>query len=146
MFTRHTRLGLERLDDRSAPSSLVGNAVATTDWLDQTPKDDLPAYRGESDSGTNEKPVIVKFTVTVQSGNWGVFTGTVLDENPCNLTVTLTGVAQCVADGVTVTTDASGNFRFQANLRPALDCGMVYADVSDALGAAADPAEYRIDV
>lgn len=146
MFARRTRLALERLDDRNAPSSLIGNAVATTDWLGQTPKDDPPTYFGETNPGTNLKPVIVNFSVVIQTGNWGVFTGTVQDENPGNLTVTLTGAAQCVANGVTVTTDASGNFVFEAQLRPVLDGGKVYADVSDAQGLAADSASYLIVV
>jgi hypothetical protein len=143
-----TRLGLERLGDRNAPSSLVGNAVATTDWL--IPKEVSPLPAAYIAKGTppaqNQPPAFASFEVVVGSGSVGTFRGTVTDENPANLTVTLSGAPLCVQNGVTVTTDANGNFEFQGNLRTVLDCGRVYADVSDAQGLAAESAEFLLDV
>lgn len=147
MFAR-TRLGLECLDDRNAPSSLVANSVATTDWLFQPALGQLSnTHASYSNSGgQNQKPAIVGFEVVIGSGSVGTFRGRVLDENPAYLTVTLCGAPLCVSGGTTVTTDAYGNFEFQGNLRPVLDSGTVYADVTDAQGLAAETAEFVLDV
>lgn len=154
MFTRPFRLGLERLDDRNAPSSLAGNAVASTDWLPVATNDSLPDYSAASYSDPNPnpdgnlKPVIGNFRVTVEPGFQGRFSGKVVDENPAGLTVTLTGPQGCLggAAGKTVTTDAEGNFVFLGQLVTGVDCGVVSADTTDAQGAAADTAEYVLTV
>ncbi len=154
MFTRSFRLGLERLDDRNAPSSLGGNDVATADWMSATAGDSQPDYRvgGYSDPTTNQngnqQPVITNFMVTVEDGWSGRFSGKVVDENPAGLTVTLTGPQGCLGGqaGRTVTTDAEGNFVFVGQLTTGVDCGVVSADTADAHGLAADTAEYALTV
>ena len=154
MFTRPFRFGLERLDDRNAPTALAGNAVATTDWLPASLTDSLPDYSAASYGDPNPnpdgnlKPVIENFRVTVESGFMGRFSGTVVDESAAGLTVTLTGPQGCLggAAGKTVTTDAEGHFVFVGQLVTGVDCGVVSADTTDALGAAADTAEYVLTV
>lgn len=147
MFAPNVRLGLELLDCRNAPSDLGGNAVASTPWMENAAKDDeLPAYvtYEEKTLPANAAPVIVDFTVTIGVGRIGHFTGTVQDEAPGGLTVTLSGVADCVDPDVTVTTDADGKFAFEGQLRATVDSGYVYADVSDAQGVAAETAQFLL--
>jgi hypothetical protein len=147
MSALNVRLGLEVLDSRNAPSDIGGNAVASTDWMtDPTEGDKLPAYVGYSRNSppANAAPVILDFKVSVGVGNVGKYTGTVQDEAPAGLTVTLSGAQDCIDPDVTVTTDANGKFTFQGQLRPTLDVGYAYADVSDAQGAAAQTASYMV--
>lgn len=147
MSALKVRLGLEVLDRRNAPSDLGGNAVASTGWMpDTTEGDELPAYVGYSRNNppANAAPTIVDFKVTVGVGNVGQYSGKVVDEAASGLTVTLSGVQDCIDPDVTVTTDADGKFTFQGQLRPTLDTGYAYADVSDAQGLAAQTASYMV--
>jgi hypothetical protein len=156
MFARPFRLGLERLDDRNAPSSLVGNDVATADWMSATVSDSLPDYSvgnyGDPSHDPNRipannlKPEITNFLVTVENSVTGRFSGKVVDENPAGLNVTLTGPQGCLNGGQTVTTDAEGNFVFVGQLVTGVDCGVVNADAADAQGSPADRAEYDLTV
>jgi hypothetical protein len=154
MFARPYRFGLERLDDRNAPSSLGGNDVATADWLSADLNDSLPDYSVGSYGDTNPdpipvgnlKPEITNFLVTVEDTVWGRFSGKVVDENPAGLTVTLTGPQGCLNGGQTVTTDAEGNFVFVGQLVTGVDCGVVSADTADAQAMPADGAEYDLTV
>lgn len=152
MFARSFRLGVERLDDRNAPSSLAGNDVATTDWVsaagDQSQTDfSLGGYTETINLPPgNKKPVITNFVVTVETGWTGRFTGKVVDENPGGLVVTLTGQQGCLAGGRAVTTDADGNFVFLGQLVHGADCGVVSADTVDVEGLPADGAEYDLTV
>ena len=147
------RLGLELLDDRNAPSSVAGNAVATADWL-TAPKsaDWLPAYGGSFDGGTggqppaNTPPVINGFTVVLLNASVARYSGTVSDESPGGLTVHLTGAQGCLGDGRTAITDAEGFFQWDGPVRPTVDAGPAYADVSDAQGLNAERVESSLDV
>jgi hypothetical protein len=147
------RLGLERLDARNAPSSVVGNAVASADWL--PPPDatgQMPAYVGPDVGGSgaqpvpNGKPVINNFTVVLLNGGVARYSGTVSDENPAGLSVQITGAQGCLGDGRTVTTDAEGYFEWDGAVRPTVDTGLAYADVSDAQGLEATTAESYLTV
>ncbi len=142
MFTRSFRLGLERLDDRNAPSSLFGNAVATTDWM---PPSDTGSEYDTKPIG-NKPPKIVNFVVSVGTGNFGTFSGTVQDENPAGLTVHITGSQTCLQpNGVFVTTDMNGNFTFGGQLY-AGDSGIVSAVTADAEGLTSNTATYNLIV
>lgn len=140
MVSRSFRLGLERLDDRNAPSSLFGNAVASTDWMPQPDTDspiDLQPYG-------NAKPKIVGFKVVIGPGGWATFSGKVVDEAAAGMPVILNGPQSCFDPSpVALITDANGNFSFVAQLG-AGDSGIATADTTDAQGLAADTAEYNV--
>jgi hypothetical protein len=145
------RLGLELLGARNAPSSVVGNAVASADWLTAPESADwMPAYVGSYDGGTNgqppanAKPVINGFIVRAVDGGVARYSGTVSDENPAGLSVVITGTQACLGDGQTVLTDAEGHFQWDGPVQPTVDAGPCYADVSDAQGLAADRVTSRL--
>lgn len=147
------RLGLELLDDRNAPSPVAGNAVASADWLTTLESADwLPAYVGSYDGGTgaqspaNTPPVITGFSVVLLNASVARYSGTVSDESPGGLTVRLTGAQQCLGDGRTVTTNAEGFFQWDGPVRPTVDAGPAYADVSDAQGLNAERVDSTLDV
>jgi len=147
VFARSSRLSVERLDDRNAPSSLTGNDVASPSWMpDQTtpanwavvPTDPSGGQTSEL-AAANQKPQIVNFSVNVNTGGVATFSGTVRDDQSVSgLTVTLTGLQNCLTGGKTVTTDADGNFSWQAAVRPSLDAGWAFADVTDSQGLPAE--------
>ncbi len=140
MFSRSFRLGLERLDDRNAPSSF-GNAVATTDWMPQDTDSQI-----EIQPIGNAKPKITGFKVVVGAGKWGTFSGKVLDEAPGGLTVHITGPQACLQpNGVFVTTDANGDFTYGAQLF-AGESGIVSAVTADAEGQVSNTAEYNLTI
>lgn len=153
MFARSSRLALERLDDRTAPSSVVGNDVATSDWM---PNPTTPIVWGilpdggglspQGESSANQKPVIVNFRVVITAGSEATYSGTVQDENPAGLAVRLTGAQGCLGSGKTVITDANGNFTFKGAVRVMVDTGWAYADVSDAQGVPADEKDCWVDL
>jgi hypothetical protein len=147
------RLGLELLDTRNAPSSVVGNAVASADWLtDRDSFDWMPAYVGKYDAEpvtappANTKPVINNFRVQPLDGGIARYSGTVSDESPSGLSVLITGVQACLGNGQTVVTDAEGYFQWEGSVRTTVDAGPAYANVSDAQGLAADRVEYSLDI
>jgi hypothetical protein len=59
-------------------------------------------------------PTIVNFLAVQDGGNCWTFTGTVQDAYAAGLTITLGGLPEL--QGVTVTTDASGNFTYTCQL------------------------------
>lgn len=145
-------LALERLDDRNAPSSVLGNDIATADWMpDPTALPDWAFVAGSAAYGQgdasllNQKPTIVNFRVSVGNGALATYTGTVQDENAAGLIVTLTGAQGCLGSGMQVTTDANGNFTFVGAVREMEDAGWAYANVSDPQGQAADQKEFWVD-
>lgn len=147
------RLGLEMLDTRNAPSSVLGNSVASADWLADTDSSDwMPAYVGSYDvvpvttAPANTKPVINNFRVQPLDGGIARYSGTVSDESPAGLSVRITGVQACLGDGQTAVTDAEGYFEWEGSVRTTVDAGPAYADVFDAQGLAADRVEYSLDI
>ena len=168
-----TRLGLELLDLRNAPSSLTGgNAVASTDWLAASqPLGLLPALSAAATGSnqsqltvppsppsppppfppcpggdTNTKPDIQNFKVTWLVGWVGHYTGEVVDEHEEGLKVVLDGAQDCIMNSVTVTTNEWGEFHFEAQFNPVNghDNGFAYANVKDNKGVAADEERYLV--
>jgi len=155
MFARPFRLGLERLDDRNAPSSLAGNDAASSDWMPTPDNDSLPGYSlNESEESNpnptpanNQKPVITNFSISVALNLTGRFSGKVVDEHPGGLTVILTGPQGCLnGSGQSVTTDADGNFEFVGQLVHVTDSGTVTVDTADTLGLPADQVAFSLTV
>lgn len=144
MFRLSARLGLEVLDARNAPSHIGGNDVATTDWLPEPESGTTWLDYQEYADAKNQKPRIVNFTVTALPGGTLRYSGTVVDEAPGGLTVTLTGVQACLQPGgETVLTDANGNFVFDGTAAVG-DSGLAFANVSDAQGQAAVTVSYYL--
>jgi hypothetical protein len=140
-----TRLLMEVLDARNAPSNLVGNDVANTDWMTPADSDAPPPVYGDEYQGANVAPKITNFKVTVGANNVATFSGTVVDEAAAGLTVTLTGPQGCLQPGgVAVVTDANGNFSWQGTVAPTVDTGTVKATVTDPHGLTGSATYYLI--
>lgn len=144
-------LRLEALDARNAPSALVGNTPATTDWMED-PADTswLPAYVALASTppgvptpgggNDNVKPVITEFTVTINPGWVGVFSGRVTDESVNTVTVRFGGSPDCL-QSATVDVDDDGTFEFQGQLVVPGDTGTAWAEPVDAQGLVGDYVE-----
>lgn len=141
------RLALEMLGARNAPSNVVGNSVASTDWLTAPePADQLPAYSGTYDGGSggqsppNNQPVINNFRVVLINGGLARYSGTVSDESAAGMSVVITGAQACLGNGKTVTTDAEGYFQWDGPVQQTVDAGPAYADTTDPQGLEAESA------
>jgi hypothetical protein len=151
-----TRLSVQALDDRSAPSSLLateGDRQAEAAW------DEAAAYLSASGGGaysmvpvggvgdktpTNMPPVIVDFTVVRLDTGEYEFTGRVIDEAPGGLTVTFGGVPS--AAGRTATTASDGTFTLTLALQTdGTDMGTVTAVTRDAVGLWSNVAGVWVD-
>lgn len=147
------RLALERLDDRNAPSSVLGNDIATPDWMPNPTN--LPDWAFGASGNPheqhnapelNQKPKIVNFRVSVDAVLLATYSGTVEDEDAAGLTVMLTGEQGCLESGKQVITDANGNFTFTGTVREIEDAGWAYANVSDTQGQAADRKDFWVNL
>lgn len=150
------RLNVETLDPRNAPSDLVGNTPATTDWLGEPADADwLPAYVGwastspqggdEATVGVdgNAKPVITEFKLAINPGWVGVFSGKVTDESVSTVTIRFGGSPDCLQQ-VTTSVTAGGTFSFQGQLVMPGDTGTAWAEPVDAVGSVGDPWEVPV--
>jgi hypothetical protein len=151
-----TRLSVQLLDDRAAPSSLLaaeGDRQAEAAW-DETaaylsasgwPTSSMAPVGGVGDkTPTNLAPVIVDFTVVrLETGGYQ-FTGRVIDEAPGGLTVTFGGVPS--AAGQTATTASDGTFSLILTLRTdGTDMGTVTAVTRDTAGLWSNVAGVWVD-
>jgi hypothetical protein len=151
-----TRLSVQALDDRAAPSSLLatesdrqaeGAWDATAAYLSPSggPTCCLIPVGGVGDkTPTNQPPVIVDFAVVrLDTGEYR-FTGRVIDEAPGGLTVWFDGVPS--AAGRTATTNADGTFTLTLTLQSdGSDMGTVTAVTRDAAGLWSNVAGVWVD-
>lgn len=122
---RRTILGLEALDGRDQPSSLIPSA---------DPGGLSSAAFTAQGMVANEEPRIVEFTCEVVGSGLIQFTGRVIDENPGGLTVTFqSGIPEI--DGRTVVTASDGTFSISVRLpENGLNYGTVTVTTTDAEG------------
>lgn len=144
MTDSSVRLGMETLDPRNAPSSLTDTNTATTDWLGEPADTDwLPAYVAVESAqpgvpspggGTdNLSPEIHNFTLVINPGLVGVFSGRVADESVSTVTIRFGGSPQCLQEQ-TASVAADGTFSFEGQLRAIGDGGYAWAEPVDAQG------------
>ena len=140
-----TRLCVQALDDRAAPSSLLATEA---DRQDEAAWDATLAYLSPSGGPTasmspiggtgkdipiDRPPQIVDFAVARLASGQYQFTGRVIDEAPAGLTVWFSGIPS--ADGQTATTSADGAFALSLVLRTdGSDMGNVSTVTQDAAG------------
>lgn len=148
MVATTTRLFVETLDPRNAPSTLTPGNTASTDWL-AAPADTgwLPAYvapastpSGITNPGSgsdNQKPVLDEFTLQINPGLVGVFSGRVTDESVSTVTIRFGGTPDCLQEKTT-TVAADGTFTFSGQLYAPGDSGTAWAEPVDAQGLKGD--------
>lgn len=124
----YARLTLERLADRAAPSDLLHDSSDALFLLAPTPDPPLIA------PPINQPPQITSFTATETTPGLYRFAGTVADESPEGMVITLTGPQDAV-DGQTTTVHADGSFSIILQLRTdGTDAGTVQARTVDSGG------------
>ena len=144
MTVSTVRLGVETLHPRNAPSSLTDANTATTDWLGEPADTDwLPAFVAPASNppgiptpgggNDNQPPVINNFTLVINPGLVGVFSGRVTDEAVGTVTIRFGGSPQCLQEQTT-SVAADGTFWFEGQLRATGDSGTAWAEPVDAQG------------
>lgn len=135
---RRAQLSLEVLERREQPSDFFVPQPYAQD-------PNAPIYGPPEESyAANEAPAVQDFNV--QSLGYGVFilSGHVADEQPGGLTVRFGGGIEGM-DGVTVTTDANGNFSVTVTV-PAGEFGTVTATVVDSQGQTSTSVSRLVEV
>jgi hypothetical protein len=151
-----TRLSVQALDDRAAPSSLLAtedDRRAEAAWDEAAaylspsggPTASMMPVGGVGDRGpTNQPPQIVDFAVVRLDTGRYQFTGRVIDEAPGGLAVTFGGVPTAV--GQTTTTNADGTFSLTLQMQTdGSDMGTVTAVTQDVVGLWSNTAGVWVD-
>lgn len=144
-----TRLAVQTLDDRAAPSSLLAHEDnqqteaawdATVSYLSST----MEPIEGTGKVADNLPPEIVDFTVVRLSTGQYQITGRVIDEAPGGLVVTFGGVPS--AEGQAATTNADGTFSLTLTMQTdGSDTGNVSAVTQDSAGLSSNVATTWVD-
>ena len=147
-----TRLGVEWLDGRNAPSSLVGAGEEPQDTLawsasfgpvsDPIPARDIHPPLG--DPAINEAPRIENYTVEQIGAGLYKITGRVVDESPAGLVISFGGVPS--AEGQSATVQSDGSFEHVLELKTdGSDSGLLTAVTSDSAGQTSNLAAYYVN-
>lgn len=151
-----TRLSVQVLDDRTAPSSLL---AAEDDPQDEAARAATATYLSSSNeptgtmtseegtgvlAPTNLPPEIVDFVAVEIGPGLYRFTGRVIDEAPGGLVVAFGGVPS--AEGQSATTNADGTFSLTLQMQTdGSDTGNVSAVTQDASGQTSNVATCWVD-
>jgi|GEM_PF-3928219 len=120
-------------------SGLLMFLICAPDALSQPPPGGTPGGNATPPTpGGNKPPSITIAAVQLSNGAWR-FQGTVSDENPAGLTVSLRGVPGL--SGTSAVTAADGSYSVTVNLQPGVS-GFVTATVTDREGLEGSASTY----